>query len=364
MLALSLREEYQCPSQPLFSYAFLPSGPPTSASESSHHTCTCLLLYLTCFYLFSSFFFNSFFLIEYIANAIMGLSTLLNVEADLIYLIRQDRMQHLASKVFGTQQQPSQQQQRQQQERLAAQVYSSLTLPFRCKMDGEETDMRKFITSIKPFPRLSFLSVSHLPFINECKNSFNERDSESSVVVKRLLKGGNSLSHDPSEDYHSIALSGYSLFRCKITPPKSSTIRLMKDSLSSLTEVVGTQEDTHTHTADNTTNKIPPRLRVLPGVPNCIRHRFSPILPPPLLSEDPHHNNLINKNIICGATLTRNSDAFIPYMHAKLKHFDQGRRSVCFGTSEEEVDSALADVWDILGEYQRVCRPGAEELPT
>ena len=294
-----------------------------------------------------------------IDNSILSLFPLAELTVEFIYLIRKDRMTHLASKIFGTKE-PS----LTQLHRLTAQVYSSLTLPFRCKMDGEETDMRKFITNFKPFPRLSFLSVSHLPFINECKNSFNERDSESSVVVKRLLKGGNSLSHDPSEDYHSIALSGYSLFRCKITPPKSSTIRLMKDSLSSLTEVVGTQEDTHTHTADNTTNKIPPRLRVLPGVPNCIRHRFSPILPPPLLSEDPHHNNLINKNIICGATLTRNSDAFIPYMHAKLKHFDQGRRSVCFGTSEEEVDSALADVWDILGEYQRVCRPGAEELPT
>ena len=307
----------------------------------------------------------------------MGLSTLLNVEADLIYLIRQDRMQHLASKVFGTQQQPSQQQQRQQQERLAAQVYSSLTLPFRCKMDGEETDMRKFITSIKPFPRLSFLSVSHLPFINECKNSFNERDSESSVV-KRLLKGGNSLSHDPSEDYHSIALSGYSLFRCNKLSSKDPTTRLMKDSLSSLTEMVYLEEDikmlqstekntyTHTHTADNTitTNKIPPRLRVSSCVPDCIKYGFSAVLPPPLLSEDPHHNNRTNdnsdNNVICGATLTRNSDAFIPYMHAMLRTFDNCRKKHIFWRNYESMDwlefeEAGSSIRDIMEYYQQIC---------
>jgi len=307
-----------------------------------------------------------------IDNSILSLFPLAELTVEFIYLIRKDRMTHLASKIFGTKE-PS----LTQLHRLTAQVYSSLTLPFRCKMDGEETDMRKFITNFKPFPRLSFLSVSHLPFINECKNSFNERDSESSVV-KRLLKGGNSLSHDPSEDYHSIALSGYSLFRCNKLSSKDPTTRLMKDSLSSLTEMVYLEEDikmlqstekntyTHTHTADNTitTNKIPPRLRVSSCVPDCIKYGFSAVLPPPLLSEDPHHNNRTNdnsdNNVICGATLTRNSDAFIPYMHAMLRTFDNCRKKHIFWRNYESMDwlefeEAGSSIRDIMEYYQQIC---------
>ena len=260
-------------------------------------------------------------------------------------------MTHLASKVFETPE-PS----LPQLHHLTAQVYSSLTLPFRCKVDGEETNMHKFITNFKFFPRLSFLSVSHLPFINEFKNSFN--DSESSVV-KQLLKGGNSLSHDPSDGYRSVAVTGYSLFRCNKGSSRDHAVRLMKDSLSSLTEVVDIPEDDN-RTTSTSNNKIPPRLRVLSCIPDSVRHGFSPVLPPPLLSEDPHHNNANNKdNVICSATLTRNSDAFIPYMQAMLKMFDYCYQKHLFLHNYEYMDrlefkEASGYIHDMVRGYQSI----------
>jgi len=88
------------------------------------------------------------------------------------------------------------------------------------------------------------------------------------------------------------------------------------------------------------------------------------VLPPPLLSEDSRHNNHTNdntdNNVICSATLTRNSDAFIPYMHTMLRTFDNSRKGHTFWRNYESMDwlefeEAGSSIRDIMEYYQQIC---------